>query len=194
MANALVLCPAASIDALARRTPEPCVPMSERARASAVYSIKQRTLYLAFAKPPSPCAAMLAGCDGGVGQRDCPSVPLLRFAKWRGARRSALQWCKGGSGALFCGRRGVRERCSRAEGGLYPPRPLLSHPLPGRPGRGPAIRRAAREVPVPALAAGRQGACAPAARKPRQRARAAGDKSCSNGVSAGQATTRSSPA
>lgn len=120
MANALALGSSASIDALAWRTSELCVPMSERARASAVYSIKQRTLYLAFAKPPSPCAAMLAGCDGGVGQRDCPSVPLLRFAKWRGARRSALQWCKGERRPLLWGGRGVRERCSRAEGGLSP--------------------------------------------------------------------------
>ena len=196
MANALALCPAASIGALARRMPEPCVPMSERASVSAVYSIKQRTLYLAFAKRPfATCgdACRLRRGSGTKGLSLCPTFALREMEGCEAKRASMVQ---GGSGALFCGEGGgVRERCSRVEGGLSP-KALAKPPSTREVGR--AARRSpaccAREVPVPALAAGRQGACAPAARKPRQRARAAGGKSCSNGVAAGQATTRFSPA
>ncbi len=133
-----------------------------------------------------------------TGEWDKGAVPLSHFCASRngGVRGEARFNGARGSGALFCGEGGgVRERCSRVEGGLSP-KALAKPPSTREVGR--AARRSpaccAREVPVPALAAGRQGACAPAARKPRQRARAAGGKSCSNGVAAGQATTRFSPA
>lgn len=195
MANALVLCPAASIDALAWRTSEPSVPMSERASASAAYSVKQQTLYLAFAKRPfAMCGDACRLRRRGSGTKGLPFVPLLRFAEWRGARRSALQWCKGERRPLLWGGRGVRERCSRVEGGLSPK--ALAKPPSTR-----EAERAARRFPsCCAGSTSSRAGCRPArrlcARRPqaRQRARAAGGKSCSNGVAAGQATTRSSPA
>ena len=121
MANALALSSSASIDALAWRTSEPSVPMSERASASAAYSVKQQALYLAFAKRPfATCgdACRLRRGSGTKGLSLCPTFALREMEGCEAKRASMVQ---GGAAPSSVGREGgVRERCSRVEGGLSP--------------------------------------------------------------------------
>lgn len=191
--------------------------MSERASASAACFVKQRTLHLAFAKhpfarcgdacrlqrgrcvvPPQPAASRPAICLKSWARAGPKGLSLWsRFCASRnggGARRSALQWCKGERRPFLWGGRGVRERCSRVEGGLSP-KALAKPPSTREAGRA-ARRFPPRCAGSTSSRAGLRPARHLCARRPQAppACTCTGGKSCGNGVTAGQATTRSSPA